>query len=451
MVAPARRVAARILHRIDKDEAWASPTLDAELTRAGLSAKDAGLATQIVYGTLRVQPLLDVAIQERAKHPVRVDGWTEAVLRSAVFQLMHLARVPPHAVVHDAVELVRDKRGKRMAGFTNAILRGIARDRPADPRLPQAVAISSWLEESLHRSIGETRTSTLLGLGQEDPSVDLRVRLGLERDSVAESIRGERPGATLAGTKLSPQGIRVSGAGDLRGTEAYRGGDFAVQEEGSQLIGLLTNAQPGERVLDLCAGRGGKTTQLVDAVGATGSVVATDLHEHRLEQIAAELARLQLPVNRLDSAAVDWTVGPGPIRGLFDRVLVDAPCTGLGTLRRRPEILHRISPEDITRMAEIQRSILAHAAATVRPGGTLVYAVCSPLREEGIEVVQSVDLPGFEPAPSSSFSLISRLFEATHPLVLGPSQEGGGPWADAYQAFVWVHVGHHVDSGPPQR
>ncbi len=435
MVAPARQIATRVLHRVEHDDAWAAPTLDVELRRSSLSRPDAALATQIVYGALRVRPALDAAIEQQASRPVRVDAWTHAALIGGTFQLLHLGRVPSHAVVNDTVDLVREKRGKRMAGFVNAILRKIAQARPSDPHPPSSLIVPAWLDRALQDSIGADHTEALLRLDDDATAIDLRVRADADPDEVAASISVARPRASVTRTALSPRGLRVSGGGDLRELEPYTKGDFAVQEEGAQLVGMLLGALPGERVLDACAGRGGKTAQIVEAVGPTGSVVATDLHEHRLLQIPDELERLRLSASSLQYACVDWTVGPGKVTGAFDRVLVDAPCTGLGTLRRRPEILLRIGPQDAAQMGESQRLILKRTASLVRPGGTLVYAACSPLREEGIAVVEQVHLTGFELAKFD----------------LGPWVPGSGPWADAYQVCVWVNVGQSVDSSSSQR
>jgi 16S rRNA (cytosine967-C5)-methyltransferase len=430
-----------VLERIVRDEAWASPTLDAELGRSSSSRADAALATQIVYGTLRVKPDLDALLAQQAHRPIRVDPWTSAAMLGAAYQLMHLHKAPAHAVVHDAVELVREKRGTRMAGFVNALLRKLAEQRPAAAQIPSSVVVSPWLDEALRASIGHDRCKALLHMGEEPPSTDLRVRGGVDRDAVAESILAAHRDAVVAPTALSPVGLRVSGAGDPRRLPGYAQGAFAVQEEGAQLIGLLLGAQPAERVLDACAGRGGKTAQLLEAVGHAGSVTATDLHEHRLAQIEPELARLRLSAANLETACVDWTVGPGPVRGQFDRVLVDAPCTGLGTLRRRPEILLRATPEDAALMGERQRRILETASRRVKPGGTLLYAVCSPLLAEGPAVLGHADLGGFELQASRPSNLKSFEFDSAGRLLLGPWEPGAGPWADAYQIFMWVNVG----------
>lgn len=441
VVAPARDVATRVLHRVAHDDAWAAPTLDAEIRRSSVSRVDAALATQIVYGTLRAAADLEVSLAKHARRPVKVDDWTHAVLIGAAYQLLHLDRVPPHAVVNDSVELVRMKRGKRVAGFANAILRKVAAERPNAPEPPSTVAVPSWLRDALRSSIGSERTEDLLRLGRELPSIDLRVRTDVDRDAVAQSIVKAQPGAVISPTGISPYGLHISGAGDPRALPGYDQGAFAVQEEGAQLIGLLSGAERGERVLDACAGRGGKTAQLLEAVGDSGSVVAADLHERRLQQISGELGRLRLDSSRLETACVDWTVGRGPVRGEFDRVLVDAPCTGLGTLRRRPEILLRAGHGDGARMGETQRRMLENAAPLVRPGGTLLYAVCSPLAQEGSEVVERTDLPGFELQVGRASHLKSLYFGSDGGLGVGPWIEGAGPWADAYQVYMWVNVG----------
>lgn len=441
VAAPARQIATRVLYRVVHDRAWAAPTLDAELRRASPSRQDAALATQIVYGTLRSVPALEAALNRYARRPIKVDDWSRAALLGAAFQLLHLGRVPSHAVVNDTVDLVRTKRGARVAGFANALLRKLSAEGAHRPPPNAQLSVPRWLNDALLASLGHEPTQRLLEIDDEGPSIDLRVRADLDRDAIGEAIERARPDAAVALTELSPRGLRLRGAGDPRGLPGYDRGAFAVQEEGAQLIGLLLGTQPRERVLDACAGRGGKTAQLMEAVGIGGGVVATDLHEHRLEQIEGELARLQLGAERMQTACVDWTRGPGPVRGPLDRALVDAPCTGLGTVRRRPEILLRAKPSDAAQMGDVQRSILRNVSALVRPGGTLLYAVCSPLSEEGLGVIDGLNLPGLQLWRNRGSSLKSLGFGADGRLLIGPWVEGAGAWADAYQVFMWAHVG----------
>jgi 16S rRNA (cytosine967-C5)-methyltransferase len=452
VVAVARRIATQVLQRLEQDQAWAAPTLDAEIRRASAQRADAALATQIVYGTLRVLPSVDAGIERHAKRPDRIDPWTRAALRAAVFQLFHLDRLPSHAIVDDTVALVRGKRGRQLAGFANAVLRKLAKERPDKPAPPGRVEVAPWLHAELERSLGTAATLSLLDLSQDLPSIDLRVRADLDRDVVAQAIREARAGSVVEPTALAPQGLRVRAVGDPRTLPGYQEGHFAVQEEGAQLIGLLLGVLPGERVLDACAGRGGKTAQLAETLSTgPGELVAADLHSHRLEQIPAELERLRLKPERVRLCAVDWRVGVGDVGQGFDRILVDAPCTGLGTLRRRPEILMRTQEGDAARMGQIQLQILRRAASLLKPGGTLLFAVCSPLRQEGDEVADRLDLPGLQRSREETSTIASLEFGRQGKLVLGPGVPGAGPWADAYQMYRWVKVGASVDSSRSQR
>ncbi|MEM7137282.1 MAG: transcription antitermination factor NusB [Myxococcota bacterium] len=434
-------MAVRVLQRVEQDLAWATPTLDAELRRAKLDRADAALATQIVYGTLRALSVLDVVLARHTRRAGRMDPFVHAALAAGAFQLLHLARVPSHAVVDDTVGMVRSKRGARVGGFVNAVLRKVAAERPDDPQLPDRVAVPDWLDRRLRHSIGDANADSLLRLSSAATSIDVRVGPRSDVEAVARTIGEANSEMNVVRTSFASAGLRLEKAGDPRALGAYARGEIAVQEEGAQLIGEASGARSGERVLDACAGRGGKTAQLVQAVGPGGEVTAADLHERRLDQIPVELDRLGLGKTPLSRACVDWTVGQGDVTGEFDRVLVDAPCTGLGTLRRRPEILLRTDAGDAARMGEMQSKILAQAASLVRPGGTLVYAVCSPLDEEGLEVARGAILPGFEPAQAPPFGLKSLPFGSNPCIRLGPWVEGAGAWADAYQCFVWVHVG----------
>ncbi|HEX2676634.1 MAG TPA: RsmB/NOP family class I SAM-dependent RNA methyltransferase, partial [Polyangiales bacterium] len=181
-------------------------------------------------------------------------------------------------------------------------------------------------------------------------------------------------------------GVSVRRGGASRALPGYAQGHFSVQEEGAQLVALALGAREGERIADVCSGHGGKTTLLASQVGARGHVTAIDLDERKLEHIAPELDRLGIARERVDTQAIDVSVGTGGLGAAFDRVLVDAPCSGLGTIHRRPELLLRLGPKDPARLAELQLRILLRAAELVRPEGLLAYAVCSPTRVEAAEV-----------------------------------------------------------------
>ena len=376
----ARDVATRVLARVTDEGAFAAAALSAELGRARLDRRDAALATEIVYGSLRVLPALDAALNAHLKRPITdLEPHTRAALRCAAYQIEHLARVPAHAAVDAAVRIVKKKRGPKLAGLANAVLRKVAATRPDDPAPPSQLIVPQWLTETLRSSLGEDRAAAFLEARPLPPPIGLRCKPGA----------WPQVNAFEEGT-VSPLAVLVRGVGDPRELPGYAEGHFAVQEQGAQVVALLAGARPGERVVDACAGRGGKTTLLAEQVGDEGRVVAMDLHEPKLERLREELARLHVPAERVETRAVDLTVGTAGIEGTMDRVLVDAPCTGLGTVHRRPEILLRTGPDDPARMAVQQLAILKNAARMLRPGGTLIYAVCSPAREEGAGVAAAV-------------------------------------------------------------
>ncbi len=422
----ARAIATHVLFRIASDGAWAAPSLDAELERKRVDARDAALATEIVYGTLRVLPSIDRAITAKQSKKGALEAFTMAALRCATYQLLHLSGAPPHAVVSDAVSIVRAARGEPLSRLTNALLRAITKERPEVIERPTRLEVPRWLEEEITRGLGPERAETFLRARAMPPPIALRVsRERISREELAETIQSARPhGRTRLGT-LSTRALLVSGVGDPRTLPGYVEGLFAVQDEGSQVVASLLGAKTGETVADTCAGRGGKTALLLSEVGETGRVTALDLHERKLEQIDAELRRLGLWHERVSVQAVDLGVGPAGLVRAFDRVLVDAPCTGLGTIHRRPELMLRLGPSDPARMGALQLSIVKNAAAMVRPGGVLAFAVCSPSRAEGPEVARSLEreVPG-----------LVRLHEPVEGVPIAPDEDGVfriGPFGDA--------------------
>ena len=415
-----RAVAVEVVRRVAADSAWVAPTLDAELKRARLDSRDAALATAIAYGTFRVLPSLDGWIAKFAKKK-RMDALARAALRTSAFQLRHLGSCATHAIVNDAVSIVRGARGPKLAGFVNAIARKLAAERPSEPHLPQKVELPRWVILELRDALGPDRAHSFAAARDLPPPIDVR----LFRD-VAEEIERVRPGAAVLRLGTS---LRIQRAGDPRTWPGYDDGAFAVQELGAQRVADAVGAQPGERIADACAGHGGKTVVLAKAVGAKGAVCAIELHESRLEKLTAELRRLGLDDVPVRLETIDLSIGVADLEPVFDRVLVDAPCSGLGTLHRRPELLLRLTPATLKELAAQQLSILQNAARLVRPGGVLLYAVCSPSRREGIEVATAFETSNSEmrplPPPGADSDGILRL----------------GPWdsvpTDAYQVVRW--------------
>ena len=428
----ARAVATRVLFRVATEDAWATPSLDAEIARAGLDRRDAGLATEITYGALRVLPRLDAALDAHLSKPGKLDPYLRAALRVGAYQLLHLSRVPPHAVVSEAVELVKRERGPRLSGVVNAVLRKIARTRPEQPSPPERIAAPAWVERAFERSLGAERAAAFLASRPLPPPLGLRAS-GASPSEQVSALEAAHPEAQIGLSRLASRGLWVRGAGDPRALSGYTEGRLAVQEIGSQIVVELVGAEPHHRVADLCAGHGTKSLALAERAA---SVVAIDLYEEKLERAERERARLGIGEAKLETMAIDLTVGTGGLDARFDRVLVDAPCTGLGTLHRRPELLLRLGPGDAARLATLQLAILSSAAALVRPGGLLVYAVCSPTEEEGRGVAERFGRAHPELEPLRSLPSDPLPADPDGLVRIGPwSPETAAP--DAYQVARW--------------
>jgi 16S rRNA (cytosine967-C5)-methyltransferase len=402
-VTSAREVAAQVLVRVERDGAFASAALEAELARsAQLGARDRALATELAYGALRVAPWLRARIAGQTPRGIdELDPRVRAHLVVAAYQLF-FTRVPAFAAVSEGVEAVRTARGAKLAGFANAVLRRVAEQAAAGPADREEAAVESapaWLREALERALGvEDARAFLRGAG-DVPPVGLRIERAAERDAWLARLRQAAPDATFEPGPVSPVAILARGAGKPQRLPGWNEGAWSVQEEGSQLAALALGVRPGQTVLDACAGRGNKTGVLARAAGTDGAVDACDTHPAKLERLQAELARIGLAARA--TFAVDWTVGSGDVTGPYDRVLVDAPCTGVGTLRRRPDVALRREGTDLAAVASAQIAIATRAAGHVAPGGALVYVVCSVLREECEDVVQAVlaARPDFAAAP----------------------------------------------------
>ncbi len=397
------------MERVLVDDAYVSAALDAELRRhPQLDARERALATELSYGTMRTEPALRKRLFVHAPRGVS-DERVLAQLLIAAYQILLLERVPAFAAVDAAVTGVKRERGPRVAGFANAVLRKLAK---TGEKLTQAQALREsmpdWLWQQLERDIGTEQASALL---TAEASTGLRRRLGVAEPEWL---------AALPAGRVSPLARLVRGEGDPRQRPGFAEGAFTVQEEGAQVIGLSLGARPGEKLLDACAGRGQKSTLLAERLQG-GHLVASDLYPEKLEALAEDAQRLQLPA--IEMRAVDWCVGQGGLPDDFDRVLVDAPCTGTGTLRRRPEILRRLKPEDPTRLAALSEVILRSAASRAKPGGTVLFAVCSVLRQECEDVVERVqDL--LEPAMFDAPELPAELVGGKASLRLLPGLHG---------------------------
>lgn len=385
-----RSIAVSVLRAVWGRGAFASAALDAELAQyPDLDPRDRALATELSYGVLRTWRALE---QRLLAHAPRGIGEGAAPLRLellvAAYQLLLLDRIPAFAVVHDAVERVGQSTNDKVRGFVNAVLRRVA----AGPKLSMDAAIAEtapvWLREALVATLGNEQAMFTLGVNP-DASANSEERV---RHEVAPACVRLRPGvpepAWLVGAErgtLFPAAYRLRRGADLRNHPEFASGAFVQQEEGAMVAAAALGVRAGDKVLDACAGHGQKSSFLAERIGH-GELWVTDKADKKLLQLAREFERLELP--SVQARAIDWSRPGADVPRDFDRILVDAPCTGSGTLRHRPEIALRLTPEDPKRLAALSLSILRSVHAHVRPGGRVVFVVCSLLREEAEAVVE---------------------------------------------------------------
>ncbi len=414
--APARAAALRVLERVVTDGAFADLALDAELSRRRLGPRDGALATELVYGTLRWQRYLDWILQPHARRPLEsLDARPLLLLRMTAYQLALLARVPPFAAVSDAVSLARAGTKPGVAGFVNAVLRSFARRgarerEPAPPPDPvEALAVRcsfpTWLAARWVDRYGPAQAEALMRAMNERPPLTLRVNtLRGPRDALAERLWREERVATRP-TAFAPEGLVARAGGRPAAWRAFGEGAVVVQDEASMLVARLLEPRPGQTVADVCAAPGTKTTHLAQLMEDRGRLLAFDPQPARLGLVREAAARLGVSIVETHEGAAE-TLAPR-FAGACDAVLVDAPCSNLGILRRSPEVKWRRRPEDLAGHAARQRLILAAAAAMVKPGGRLVYATCSLEPEENDEVARAFlgAHPDFAPDPPAAFPL----------------------------------------------
>jgi 16S rRNA (cytosine967-C5)-methyltransferase len=392
-VSPARLAAFRILLRVQREESYASELLHSSLTDS-LQENDLRLATELVFGTLRQQRLLDYLLAAcSAKALSKLDTEVLAALRLGAYQLLFLQRVPGRAAVHESVELVKAARLRSAAGFVNAVLRKVASNdmekirNAFDETTASALSVRfshpEWLVGRWLERFGQEKLVQLLEHNNRAPKVYFRSNSpDLSPDQLASTLASQA--VRFEPHALSNDVFEVV-EGNLYQTTLFCNQSVAIQDAGSQLIPHLLDLQPSDVCLDLCAGVGGKSSQIARLKDSPSPVFALDLHWQRL-QVALRLHSQNW--KNLRWVACDAT-RPLPFRRLFDKILLDAPCSGTGTLQRHPEIRWRLRPEQIREFPILQLALMESAFQQLRAGGTLVYSTCSLEPEENEAVVHS--------------------------------------------------------------
>ncbi|HBP88341.1 MAG TPA: 16S rRNA (cytosine(967)-C(5))-methyltransferase RsmB [Nitrospirales bacterium] len=406
----ARKIAAATLQTIERTRAFSDDVFDHITKDLVVSERDRHLAFELVYGVLRHYLTLDWRLDQVSRKPmVRLPLTVATTLRVAAYQLLYLDRIPPSAAVNEAVQLIRKQPGHNWSGFVNAVLRNLLR-QPAPPMPDPAVDATSslsiryacppWLVERWRQSFGLTQAERLCQQSLDIPPLTIRTNvLRCSRSALLNRLHSE--GIPAQETTVSPVGLTLDKFGNPGQLSALKDGWCYVEDEAAQLIPLLLEPQPADRVLDACAAPGGKTTHLAQLMKNQGTIVALDRHQGRLDRLVSNCARLGISIvqpvhydltassghgRTNDGSKTPHTI-PDVLAQPFDRILVDAPCSGLGILRRHPEGKLIKALSTIQHAQTLQREILGRVCDLLRPGGILVYSACSVEPEETTEIL----------------------------------------------------------------
>lgn len=390
----AREVALEVLLAVDMQDAYSNLALQSALARHPLSAKDTALATEIVYGTVQRLNTLDYRIQPFLKQPLaKLDPWVRNLLRLSVYQLDYLERVPDFAIINEAVEIAK-RRNSRLSGFVNGVLRSLLRSGLA--KYPSAVkdplrhvsllhSHPEWLVEEWAAQYGMEQTIAICQANNSRPSLSLRVnRLRNTREELLQALAEE--GVEARPSDVSPDGVVLSAGIDVTRLQPFRDGRCTVQDESSMLVAPCLDPQPGMRVLDACAAPGGKTTHLAELMRDQGEIVAADIHPHKVELIRTATARLGMQTVRPTTGDILDLL---PNLGKFDSILLDAPCSGFGVIRRKPDIKWRKTQSDVAAIQSVQLELIRKTADALRSGGVLVYSTCTIEEKENGEIIRT--------------------------------------------------------------
>ncbi|PWK12799.1 16S rRNA (cytosine(967)-C(5))-methyltransferase RsmB [Tumebacillus permanentifrigoris] len=418
----ARDLALDVLLQVETRGAYSNLALTNALRHARLDPRDVGLATELVYGTIGRINTLDYFLTPLLKTPLdKLEDWVRNLLRLSVYQLLYLDRVPPFAVINEAVEISK-RRSRQASGFVNGVLRNFLRKK-ADIKMPslekhwiRRISIEhshpEWMVKLWEQAYGRDIAEAICIANNARPKITLRVNSHrISRDELLQQLQDS--GVEAHASEVSPYGILLDQGLDVTKLPAFREGLCTVQDESSMLVAQALAPEKGMRVLDCCAAPGGKTTHLAELMQDEGEVVAVDIHEHKIELIQNIADRLDLRSITMQAGDIRDVVGEA---GLFDRILLDAPCSGLGVIRRKPDLKWVKVPGDIQEIADIQRDLLQITAQALKPDGVLVYSTCTVAPQENEAMIRAflAEHPEFSGDPLQGH-LPDRVLEGAEP------------------------------------
>lgn len=381
----AREVALEVLTHVEEEKSFSNLQLNRALEHHQLEKVEAGLATELVYGTIQRLITIDWILDRFVKQGVnKLDGWVRNLLRMSLYQLRYLDRIPEHAAVHEAVEIAKRRGHSGISGMVNGVLRNVVRqkntiafpDNLSDvKRISLTHSHPEWMVSRWIKHYGPETTEAICRINNQPPSISVRVnRLKLTREKLLEKMRAE--GLKAEPSSLSPDGIVIEGGiGNIANTPWFKDGQCTIQDESSMLVGAFLSPKAGSKVLDSCAAPGGKTTHLAEIMGNEGEIIATDFHEHKMKLIEFNAKRLGAKI--IHPVQADARNLQQKMDETFDYILVDAPCSGFGVIRRKPDLKWNKTANDLAEISEMQYEILTSAAALCKTGGTIVYSTCT--------------------------------------------------------------------------
>ncbi|KRN29649.1 16S rRNA methyltransferase B [Lactobacillus selangorensis] len=429
-----RLLALDLLDRVEKSGSYSNLELDHVIAHNQLDGRDAALLTNIIYGTIQHRLTLDYAIDQVAKKPKKIQDWVRQLLRLSIYQMVYLDKIPNRAIFYDATEIAKQRGHKGVAGFVTGILRQLERQGVPDgskitnpvQSLSVRTSVPQWLVEKFIGRFGMDKTTHMLASIDRAPRAAMRVNTVVtDRDQVLSALQPAHESLTTSA--ISPIGL-VADGGHFAGTPEFAAGQYTMQDESSQLVAPSLQIQPGDQVLDACAAPGGKTTHIATYLDPAqgGQVLALDLHAKKLKLIEANADRLHV-ADRIITKAMDARDVKTVFKDTqFDRILVDAPCSGLGLMRRKPEIKYHQSQADFDHLHDIQLAILTSAAATLKVGGLLTYSTCTLTQEENDDVVADFlnGHPAFEQVPVATPVPLTQAYRQSPSVQLLPDDYG---------------------------
>lgn len=389
-----RESALTLLETIEKNQSYSNLLLNNMIKKNEIDPKDIGLLTELTYGTLQRKMTLDYYLQAFIKKGRKIDDWVRQLLRLTLYQMIYLDRIPDRAAIYEAVEIAKKRGHKGIASMVNGVLRSIQRE--GLPNLDdiedraKRIAIETshplWLVQRWIQQFGFEKTKEMCEINLTAPLQTARVNTTkISRDECLAIIREE--GYEVEESPIIPEAIKCL-RGNLANSKAFREGFITIQDESSMIVAYALGVEKDEKILDACAAPGGKSTHIAEKLQNSGEVISLDLHEHKVKLISQNASRLGLSnitTNAMDSRKVQEHFQ----KESFDRILVDAPCSGLGVMRRKPDMKYTKKEEDMTNLSQIQLSLLESITPLLKKDGLVVYSTCTVDREENEEVIKS--------------------------------------------------------------